>query len=501
MDGNTPVSLENVQFAGKTNGGAGLKLGRRMLRGDVLLIAFEALAVWDILVVVASGYVCAVLDGVSVGNGWLSGNPASFNSGHLPVAGALLAPLVLRSRGMRTAFYAFASNELLSATCQRLTLWVASVLSVGLLLNHGAALPAAWAVTWIAAVFVGVVAGRLAAVAVLRTASERGLLWDRVAVLGAGLPAERLLRHLRGARSSGVELAGVFNLSPADDEGFEQAIGELTEMGRRGEIDRVVLALPDMAEGRVFDTILRLKALDIEVSLCPTLIGVPGEGLQATQVAGAPLIVLANRPFDRGGRVFKSIFDRLAAVAAIVFLSPVLALAAIAVRLDSPGPVIFRQGRHGWNNTEFQVYKFRTMRWQAGPAGDGAVQTRRGDRRVTCVGAFLRKTSIDELPQLFNVLTGTMSLVGPRPHPVVMRTEDRLGEEIIAEYSHRHRVKPGITGWAQIHGHRGATQTAEQVRSRVEHDLYYIDNWSFLLDLRILVLTPFKIVFQRTNAF
>ena len=195
----------------------------------------------------------------------------------------------------------------------------------------------------------------------------------------------------------------------------------------------------------------------------------------------------------------KSAFDRAVALLAILFLSPVLLMVAVAVRLDSLGPVIFQQDRYGWNNTPFAVFKFRTM--HSGAGAGCLVQTSRNDKRVTRVGRVLRMTSLDELPQLFNVLNGTMSLVGPRPHPVQMRTEDRLGEEIIAEYSHRHRVKPGITGWAQIHGFRGATETAEQVRGRVEHDLFYIDNWSFLLDLKILLLTPFRVVFQRSNAF
>ncbi len=163
--------------------------------------------------------------------------------------------------------------------------------------------------------------------------------------------------------------------------------------------------------------------------------------------------------------------------------------------------MIFRQRRHGLNGTEFDVFKFRTMIWQGARAGSGEVQTSRRDGRVTRVGAFLRRTSLDELPQLLNVLSGTMSLVGPRPHPVSMRTEQRLGDEIIAEYAHRHRVKPGITGWAQVNGFRGATDTADKLRRRVEHDIYYIENWSLPFDLLILASTLFSVLFKRGNAF
>ncbi len=198
----------------------------------------------------------------------------------------------------------------------------------------------------------------------------------------------------------------------------------------------------------------------------------------------------------------KAAFDQIVAAVAIILLLPLLLAIAMAIRLDSPGPTIFRQRRHGLGNREFVVFKFRTMTWAPDAAAtDGRVQTRRGDCRITRIGDFLRKTSLDELPQLFNVLNGSMSLVGPRPHPVAMRTQGQLCEEIIAEYGRRHGVKPGITGWAQVNGYRGATDTVEQLRRRVEHDLYYVEHRSFLLDLRILVLTPIRIVFDRDNAF
>ena len=198
----------------------------------------------------------------------------------------------------------------------------------------------------------------------------------------------------------------------------------------------------------------------------------------------------------------KTLCDRLVALMAVVLLLPLLLLIAVAIRLDSPGPVVFRQRRHGRGHQEFLVFKFRTMTWTPDASSrDGRVQTRRGDCRVTRVGDFLRKTSLDELPQLFNVLNGSMSLVGPRPHPVAMQTEDQLCEEAIPDYALRHRVKPGITGWAQVNGHRGATATIGQLRCRVEHDLYYIEHRSFLFDLRILLLTPIRILFNRDNAF
>ena len=178
-----------------------------------------------------------------------------------------------------------------------------------------------------------------------------------------------------------------------------------------------------------------------------------------------------------------------------------MAIIAITIRLDSPGPILFRQRRHGLNNAEFEILKFRTMVATPSDPGDGRRQTQRNDTRITRVGNFLRRSSLDELPQIFNVLRGEMSLVGPRPHPTEMRTENRLGSEIVADYPHRHRVKPGMTGWAQINGYRGATQTAEQIRRRVTYDIFYIENWSLLFDIKILALTPIKMMLNNDNAF
>lgn len=213
-----------------------------------------------------------------------------------------------------------------------------------------------------------------------------------------------------------------------------------------------------------------------------------------------PVTVLADRPIKRWSAVFKSGGDFVMASLITLLLLPALAIIALAIRLDSPGPILFTQRRHGFNNSEFDIYKFRTM--LSAPAVHAAElrQTVRGDPRVTRVGRFLRKWSLDELPQVFNVLEGSMALVGPRPHAVNMRTEQRLGHEITDTYPHRHRVKPGITGWSQVNGARGATDTVEQLQRRVTLDLFYVDNWSPLLDLKILTLT-FREVLRATNAY
>jgi exopolysaccharide biosynthesis polyprenyl glycosylphosphotransferase len=211
--------------------------------------------------------------------------------------------------------------------------------------------------------------------------------------------------------------------------------------------------------------------------------------------------LLADRPLRRWNAVMKWVEDLLLAGVITLALLPVLGLIAVAIKLDSPGPVIFRQRRHGWNNQEFDVFKFRTMRWEPESAKSSELrQTQRDDDRITRLGRFLRRSSLDELPQLFNVLRGDMSLVGPRPHAVNMKTGDQLGHEIIEVYAHRHRVKPGITGWAQVNGFRGATDTADHLRKRVELDIYYVENWSLLFDIKILFMTLIHVI-KGKNAY
>lgn len=196
---------------------------------------------------------------------------------------------------------------------------------------------------------------------------------------------------------------------------------------------------------------------------------------------------LVRRPLSHGEVALKRLFDVIVATATIALLSPLFALLALAIKLDSPGPVFFLQRRYGFNQEPFRIFKFRSM--STLDDGRHVPQAQVGDPRITRVGRLLRRTNIDELPQLFNVLSGEMSLVGPRPHALA---HDQMYEQAIAFYARRHNVKPGITGWAQVNGLRGDTTGGDKMRKRVEHDLWYIDNWSPLLDLRILWLTVFS---------
>jgi exopolysaccharide biosynthesis polyprenyl glycosylphosphotransferase len=207
-------------------------------------------------------------------------------------------------------------------------------------------------------------------------------------------------------------------------------------------------------------------------------------------IGNVPVIDVVDRPIADWDVVMKWLFDKVVGTAMLIALSPVMALVALAIKLDSPGPVLFRQKRYGFNNDLIEVYKFRSMRVDASDATASKLVTK-GDPRVTRVGRFIRKTSLDELPQLLNVVfKGNLSLVGPRPHAVNAKAEARRYDEAVDGYFARHRVKPGLTGWAQINGWRGETDTHEKIQQRVEHDLHYIENWSVLFDLYILARTP-----------
>jgi Undecaprenyl-phosphate glucose phosphotransferase len=355
---------------------------------------------------------------------------------------------------------------------------------------------------WAASTLAVSLGGRIALCVQLSALEARGVVRERVAVVGSGPAAMRLLARLKRERGRAIEFVGLFDdgAEPSAD-GVVSDCARLVELGQSNEVDWVIVAMSRPGGDHLHRIVHELKALDVQVALCPEVLETELPNAQIGHFGSLPMMLLVNRPIRKWGLLIKELIDKVVSAAMIVALLPLLLAIAAAIRLDSPGPVIFRQRRHGRNNTEFEVFKFRSMRVATGQASDGRIQAQRNDRRITRIGAFLRKTSLDELPQLFNVLRGDMSLVGPRPHPCEMRTENLLSAEIMAEYAHRHRVKPGITGWAQIRGHRGATETAEQVRSRVECDLFYIENWSLMLDLKILALTPVKLVFDRSNAF
>jgi len=265
----------------------------------------------------------------------------------------------------------------------------------------------------------------------------------------------------------------------------------LVSFVRTDSADDIILAMPWSEVARIQTLLSDLREIPINILLGADLAGYKLHmGQPPSYFESTPLFQLAGKPLSGWDVVIKTIMDYAIALLLLALLSPLLLLTAILIKLDSPGPILFRQQRLGFNNRVFDIYKFRSMTHNATPDAK-TVQAQAGDARITRLGRFIRKSSIDELPQLLNVLNGSMSLVGPRPH-AVDHNEDYARK--IRGYFARHRVKPGITGLAQIKGYRGLTDTLDKMEQRVKYDLEYTETWSPLLDVKILLLTPFAVL-------
>lgn len=321
---------------------------------------------------------------------------------------------------------------------------------------------------------------------------------DRVLVLAETADAARGLAARLVEESRGV--LGVAGHAALPGGGGAPSLEWVESTARSGLIDRVVLLAGGAATmARVNTVLARLARLAIDVSVLPDLGGLAAPVLKVDRVGMLPAIELDFRPLSDWQLRIKRAEDLVLAGLITLFVLPVLAVVALAVKLDTPGPVFFRQKRTGFNDRVFEVWKFRTM--HAHLRDEAAVrQTSRDDDRVTRVGRVLRRTSLDELPQLFNVLLGSMSLVGPRPHALGMTSAGAALHDVIEDYSARHRLKPGITGWAQVNGSRGEVRTHEELRRRVALDCYYIERWSLRLDLWILARTAALVLFD-ANAY
>jgi Undecaprenyl-phosphate glucose phosphotransferase len=265
---------------------------------------------------------------------------------------------------------------------------------------------------------------------------------------------------------------------------LNEALGKTIAIVRGSHLDDVVVLLPWSATHAVNACADRLMNIPVTVQLGPEAIFDRFSQVHLSRFGPATMLDLIRPPLTRIEVLSKRVFDFCGSLVLLIATAPLLLAIAVAIKLDSPGPVLFRQWRHGFNQRRFRIFKFRTM--TVAEDGDVVTQAVKDDPRVTRIGRYLRRWNLDELPQLVNVLLGHMSLVGPRPHAL---THDREYERQIAFYARRHNIKPGITGWAQVNGYRGLTDTEEKMRARIEHDLYYIDNWSITFDLYVLALT------------
>jgi Undecaprenyl-phosphate glucose phosphotransferase len=362
-----------------------------------------------------------------------------------------------------------------------------------------------WAVTW----FFGA-AGALAGTRLIVThwifkCVDEGALAERSIIFGAGEHGQRFAAQLKENDDPHLKVLGFIDdrksRVPGSSQGYNVLGGmeKLLDLIRANMVDQVFIALPWSASERLTQIFDQLALTPVKVCLVTDTLGFECPNRTIKFIGNVPTLQIFDLPLTGWSHVTKEIEDRLIALLILIFIAPLLALIALAIKLDSPGPVIFRQKRYGFNQNLIEVWKFRTM-YSDGANPGGAMQATKNDPRVTRLGRFLRKSSLDELPQFVNVLLGDMSIVGPRPHPVELTSSGRRFEEIVDRYAARHRVKPGITGWAQVNGWRGETDTVEKVQKRVEHDLYYIDNWSVWFDFLIIIKTIF-VIFNDDSAY
>jgi Undecaprenyl-phosphate glucose phosphotransferase len=363
-----------------------------------------------------------------------------------------------------------------------------------------------WFAGWFTTGIVLMFALRAVMSRLIRRWARNGVMERRAVIVGGGHEAEKLIRSIEQQPFSDIRICGIFDdrddmRSPPMVAGYLKlgTIIELIEFARIASIDMLIVSLPLTAEARVLSMLKKLWVLPVDIRLSAHANQLRFRPRSYSYIGAVPMLDVFDKPINDWDSVAKRSFDIVFSLLGIVVFFPIMIATAVAIKLDSKGPVIFRQKRHGFNNEVIEVLKFRSMYAdQSDPAALKVVT--RNDPRVTRVGRFIRKTSIDELPQFFNALTGSLSLVGPRPHAVSGQAHNRLYHDVVDGYFARHRVKPGVTGWAQINGWRGEMDSDDKIKMRTECDLFYIENWSLWLDLKILVLTPVRLL-KTENAY
>jgi len=441
----------------------------------------------------------------------------------------LLAHLLLNGRSGAAGYAVFAVGGLISVaimqrlwayTIQNLGAFVrqagivaaaqsvafGAIMAIAYLLNWTSVIERRWLVVWFCATILTLLALRWWQSRLVRAWSQQGRLVRRAVIVGGGPNAEQLVNAIERSGEQGIRILGIFD--DRQDERSPEHLGRYPKLGtfeslvdfcRSARIDLLIVTLPLTAEDRLHALLKRLWVLPVDIRLSAHTSKLRLRPRSYSYIGGLPFLALFDKPLSDWNAFLKAAEDRVLGTLLLIGLSPIMALVALAVKLDSKGPVLFRQNRYGFNNELIGVYKFRSMYTDMADANASKLVTK-GDPRVTRVGRFIRKTSLDELPQLFNVVRGELSLVGPRPHAQQAKADSQLYHDVVEGYFARHKLKPGITGWAQVNGWRGETDTVEKIEQRVAYDLQYIDSWSVWFDLYILAVTPFALL-KSENAY
>jgi Undecaprenyl-phosphate glucose phosphotransferase len=418
----------------------------------------------------------------------------------LSVAVAVIMPVLMEIAGL----YKLEPLLLpLKQTAKIGFIWMAvfGALTIGVfLLKVGPSLSRLWLLTWGFSGLFFFLAIRHFVSHALRHLNRSGQFNRRAIIVGGGEAAGKVIATLQGSPHSGTSLVGMFDdrddvRAVPEQRGLHKLgnVDDLIDFVRATRVDTLIITLPVTAEDRLLQILNRLWVLPVDIRLSAYGQKVRYRPRAYSYIGNLPCLDVFDRPLGDWGPILKTAQDKVIATVALVLLSPIVAIVGLAVKLESKGPIIFKQKRFGFNNELIEIYKFRSM-YTDRTDKDAAQLVTKHDPRVTKVGRFIRRTSLDELPQLINVLKGDLSLVGPRPHATKAKAGEELYEHVVDGYFARHKVKPGITGWAQINGWRGETDTAEKIERRVEHDLFYIENWSLTFDLYILARTPLALL-------
>lgn len=452
----------------------------RQLFGDLASIT-------DGLLIIASGALAHV---VYFGLFHTAGNWILTLTG--AILGAIITVLVMRNRNTYKLSALLNWSHNLGQVLSTWAIAFLGLIAIAFLVKSSGTYSRGWAITWFFFAATTLCMGHLFYAWTLRKLSTAGHLRRNIAIVGAGSIGKSFIDHA-SAFDPHLHIVGIFD-NRAKDERNEHLLlpvngdlDDLIQLAQTQRVDDIIIALPHAAKTRILSIAERLAVLPINVKLSPDEIGFSFSNNTMEVLGGIPTQIIHTPPISNWARVAKALEDRILAVTFLALAWPLFGLIALAIKLESKGPVFFKQQRHGFNHDIIKIYKFRSM--TVHEDGENIKQATKGDQRVTKVGFWLRRTSLDELPQLINVALGEMSLVGPRPHALAHNEEYSA---LIKHYAQRHKVKPGITGWAQINGYRGETTEPGLMEKRVQHDLYYIEHWSIWLDLKIIALTPFK---------
>lgn len=367
----------------------------------------------------------------------------------------------------------------------------ATVFALGIffsfLMHQTGAISRLWAATWFGMTALALAGVRIAVYAVLGAARDRGMDKKRVLLVGFGALGHDMWRRVEKYREAGYQISGIYaephEILPPQVRRLHD-LDNLTDFVRENKVREIWIVLPMEAGQELREVLYHLRNDLVDIRWIPDVMSIQLLGHRIGEFLGLPAIQLNSLPAAGVRGWAKEVFDRSFALCALIGLAPVMLTVALLIKLTSRGPVFFTQPRLGVDGKVFHVYKFRTMTVHQ---EQGVVtQATRNDSRVTRIGGFLRRTSLDELPQFLNVLMGDMSVVGPRPHAL---EHNEMYKDLVQRYMMRHRVKPGITGWAQVNGFRGQTDTLRKMSDRVEHDIYYIQHWTFRMDLLIIART------------